>query len=137
LDPQAKNFVKTMLRVGGQRSEIRVVADQWCTPTYVPHLARAVLWLTSAADSGAAPWGIYHVTDRGQTTWCEFAREIFRLAEMDVTVCPISSAEYAAAAARPAYSVLDTGRYHRLGGPPMPDWRASLGEYIAEWRDCV
>jgi dTDP-4-dehydrorhamnose reductase len=136
-DPRAKNFVKTMLRLGRERSELRVVADQCCTPTYVPHLARAILWLAGTANGRFAPWGLYHVTDGGQTTWHEFAQEIFRLAKMDVTVCPITTAEYGAAAARPPYSVLDTARYHRLGGPAMPDWQSSLAEYIADWRDCL
>ncbi len=134
-DPRAKNFVKTMLRLGGERAEVRVVADQYCTPTYVPNLARAVLWLAGAANGQPAPWGVYHVTDGGQTAWCEFAQDVFRLAKMEVKVCPITTADYAAAAARPAYSVLDTGRYHRLGGPPMPDWRSSLKKYIAQWRN--
>ena len=134
-DPRANNFVKTMLRLGGGRPELRVVADQHCTPTYVPHLARAILFLVGAHGGAGAPWGIYHVADAGQTTWHEFATEIFRLAGMKVAVCPITTAEYGAAAARPAYSVLDTAAYHGLGGPPMPDWRAGLAEYFAELKD--
>jgi dTDP-4-dehydrorhamnose reductase len=128
-DARAGNFVKTMLRLGGGGQPLRVVADQHCTPSYVPHVARAVLFLLRCETR---PWGIYHVTNRGQTTWCEFAAEIFRLAGMDVRVQPITTAEYAAAAPRPAYSVLDTSAYHRLGGPPMPDWQAALAEYFAE-----
>ena len=85
--------------------------------------------------TGPAPWGIYHVTNTGQTTWREMAVEIFRLAGMNVTVQPITTAEYGAPAARPSYSVLDTAAYHRLGGPPMPDWKAALTEYFAEWKE--
>ena len=60
--------------------------------------------------------------------------EIFRLAGMPVAVRAITTADYAAAAPRPSYSVLDTTAYHRLGGPPMPDWRSALVEYFAKWR---
>jgi dTDP-4-dehydrorhamnose reductase len=152
-DQRATNFVKTMFRLGGAQSELRVVDDQCCTPTYVPHLARAILFLLGggkgdsphlcAAPEGplgqmgtvpfsAAPWGTYHVTNTGQTTWREFAVEIFRLAGMNVAVRPITTAEYGAAAPRPSYSVLDTSAYRRLGGPAVPDWKAALAEYFAE-----
>jgi dTDP-4-dehydrorhamnose reductase len=156
-DPRAINFVKTMLRLGAERSELRVVDDQHCTPTFVPHLARAILFLlgTGGKPCGAAvsaaqasgtpapqsltskpvPWGTYHVTNTGEATWREFAAEIFRQAGMRVAIRPISTAEYGAPAARPSYSVLDTSAYHRLGGPAMPDWRAALAEYFAEWRE--
>ena len=112
----------------GDRPPLRVVADQHCTPSYVPHVARAVLFLLGCRTGTGPvpvsclrrPWGIYHVTNRGQTTWYEFAAEIFRLAGMDVSLQPITTAEYGAAAPRPAYSVLDTSAYHRLGGPACP-----------------
>ena len=56
-------------------------------------------------------------------------------AGMPVAIRPITTAEYGAPAARPSYSVLDTAAYHRLGGPAMPDWKAALAEYFAEWRE--
>jgi dTDP-4-dehydrorhamnose reductase len=138
-DRRAANFVRTMLRLGATRKELGVVADQRCTPTYVPHLARAILFLMgwTPPKKGdcppfSAPWGTYHVTNTGETTWREFAVEIFRLAGMPVSVRPITTAEYGAPAPRPAYSVLDTTLYHRLGGPAMPDWKAALADYFAE-----
>jgi dTDP-4-dehydrorhamnose reductase len=153
-DQRATNFVKTMLRLGGQKSELGVVGDQCCTPTYVPHLGRAILFLLRCGKGGkgdsphlcqgsgqrgtvpfSAPWGTYHVTNTGQATWCEFAAEIFRLAGMKVAIRPITTAEYGAAAARPSYSVLDTSVYHSLGGPAMPDWKAALAEYFAEGKE--
>jgi dTDP-4-dehydrorhamnose reductase len=132
---QAANFVKTMLRLGAGGGELRIVADQQCTPTYVPHLARAILFLAGVADGRPAPWGVYHVVNRGATTWHDFAAEIFRLAGMAVRLVPITAAEYGSAAPRPAYSVLDTAKYHALGGPEMPTWQAALAEYFAEWRE--
>jgi dTDP-4-dehydrorhamnose reductase len=155
-DPRAVNFVKTMLRLGAARRELRIVDDQRCTPTFVPHLVRAILFLlgaagescgaaVSVAEAGGtpappslvakpAPWGTYHATNTGEATWCEFAAEIFRQAHMQVDIRPITTAEYGAPAARPSYSVLDTSAYHRLGGPTMPHWKAALLEYFIEWR---
>ena len=131
-DARAENFVKTILRLARSRDTLRVVADQHCTPSYVPHVARAVLFLAGLAEAIPAPWGIYHVTNRGATTWHELACEIVRLAGLKVTVEPITTAEYPLAAPRPAYSVLDTTAYHRLGGPAMPDWKTALAEYFSE-----
>lgn len=133
---QAQNFVKTILRLARERDRLRVVADQHCTPSYVPHVARAILFLAGVDQPAAAPWGIYHVTNRGATTWHELACEIVRLAGLGqkVVVEPITTAEFAAPAPRPAYSVLDTTVYHRLGGPAMPDWNAAIAEYFEELR---
>ena len=133
-DQRAENFVNTMLHLASSRSTLRVVSDQRCTPSYVPHVARAVLFLAGVTRSEPAPWGIYHVTNRGSTTWLDFAAEIFRQAGMEVTLQPITTAQYGAAAPRPAYSVLDTAAYHQLRGPVMPDWKAALAEYFAEWK---
>jgi len=130
-DRRAANFVKTMLRLGATKPRLSIVADQHCTPTYVPHLAGAILFLLGV-DGVHAPWGAYHVTNTGETTWRDFAAEIFRLANLQVEIQPITTAEYGAPAPRPSYSVLDTAAYHDLGGPPMPDWKAALAEYFAE-----
>ena len=131
-DDRACNFVKTMLRLGNSRSELKIVGDQHCTPSYVPHVARAALFLSGATGQGPAPWGVYHVASRGATTWYDFAAEIFRLANIEIRLHPITTAEYGAAAPRPVYSVLDTTAYHALGGPAMPDWKTALVEYFAE-----
>jgi dTDP-4-dehydrorhamnose reductase len=109
-----------------------VVDDQHCTPSYTPHVARAILFLLAADPGRPAPWGLYHVTNRGGTSWWEFAREIVRLAGLSRPVQPMTTAQYGAPAPRPAYSVLDTAAYHRLDGPPMPDWKTALAEYFAE-----
>jgi dTDP-4-dehydrorhamnose reductase len=161
-DEYAKHFVKTILRLADTRPELRVVNDQHCTPTYVPHLAQAIIFLGNAAVSGeapkkgtgafcaqhpegrsgkmhlspfsepAVPWGTYHVTNRGQTTWFDFAAEIIRLAGKTTPIIPITTAEFAAPAPRPVYSVLDTAKYHALGGPEMPDWQSGLRAFFTE-----
>jgi dTDP-4-dehydrorhamnose reductase len=118
--------VKTILRLAESRPELRVVNDQHCTPSYVPHVARAVLFLAMAKK----PTGIFHVTNRGETTWFDFASELLRLTGKNVPIVPISTAEFGAPASRPAYSVLDTSKYRSLGGPEMSDWRDGLKNYL-------
>ena len=131
-DRHAGNFVKTMLRLGLAQPKIRVVADQHCTPSYVPHVARAILFLAGYNYQAPAPWGIYHVTNTGATTWYDFAVEIMRQAGMDTEIEPISASDYGAPAPRPAFSELDTSKYKNMGGPPMPDWKAALAEYFSK-----
>jgi dTDP-4-dehydrorhamnose reductase len=119
------NFVDTMLRLAGQGRPLRIVADQHCTPSYVPHVADAILFLLQARAVG-----VYHVVNGGATTWHDFAREIFRLAGLEPTVEPITTAQYGAAAPRPLYAVLDTSKYHSLGGPSLPAWQQAVAEYL-------
>jgi dTDP-4-dehydrorhamnose reductase len=122
----AGNFVATMLRLGRERESLRIVRDQHCTPSYVPHLARAVRFLLST-DA----YGLYHVVNGGATTWYDFAAEIFRLAGISIRLVPITTAEYGAPAPRPSYSVLDISKYHALPGcPRMPSWQEALAEHL-------
>jgi len=122
------SFVETMLRLAATRQRLRVVADQHCTPTYTPHVARAMRFLL-----GSEARGIYHVTNAGKTTWFEFAHEIFRQCRLGVEVEPITSAEWGAAAPRPTYSVLDCSKYLALpAAPPMPPWQDALAEYLRQ-----
>lgn len=120
------NFVETMLRLGRERKQLRVVDDQTCTPTSTADLADALVKLI-ATDA----FGLYHATNSGSMTWCEFAREIFRLAKLDVEVVPITTAEFGAKAPRPAYSVLDCSKLASVIGGPLPDWHDALARYLA------
>jgi dTDP-4-dehydrorhamnose reductase len=129
-DTNAKNFVKTILRLAETKPELRVVDDQHCTPSYVPHVARAVLFLVEKSMDGVS--GVFHVTNGGSTTWRGFAMEILRLAKKSIPIHPITTAEFAAPAPRPAYSVLDTSKYRSLGGPEMPELKIGLEEYFEE-----
>jgi dTDP-4-dehydrorhamnose reductase len=126
---QKGNFVSTMLRLGRERGEVRVVDDQCCTPTCVPDLADAMLGLIAQNASG-----LYHVTNAGSATWHEFAEEIFRVARMAVRVTPINSHDFGAKARRPSYSVLDCGKLQRAVGRPMPDWHDALARHVAALR---
>lgn len=120
------NFVETMLRLGRDRKQLRVVDDQRCTPTSTADLADALVKLI-VTDA----FGLYHATNSGSMTWCEFAREIFRLAKLDVEVVPITTVEFGAKAKRPAYSVLDCTKLASVIGGPLPDWHDALARYLA------
>jgi dTDP-4-dehydrorhamnose reductase len=121
------NFVETMLRVAGQGKPLRVVADQTCTPSYAADVAAA-----TAALVPTGRYGLYHVTNADACTWHEFARAIFELAGVPADLTAIPSREYAAAARRPAYSVLAGRALAAAGVPPPRPWRDALAAYLAE-----
>jgi len=117
------NFVKTMIRLSGQRPTVDVVDDQRGQPTWTADVARHIIALI---DSAARP-GIYHATSAGQTTWYGLAREIFDLLGADPSrVRPVPSSAFPRPAQRPAYSVLGHGAWSGPGIDPIGDWRAAL-----------
>jgi dTDP-4-dehydrorhamnose reductase len=116
------NFVRTMLRLGAERDEVRVVDDQRGCPTYVGHLAQATRRLLEL------PGGIWHLAAEGECTWAELAAAVFEEAGLDCRVVPIGSEELGRPAPRPAYSVL---RSEREGAPRLPHWRDGLRECLA------
>lgn len=119
------NFVETMRRLGSSRRNLRIVSDQHCTPTWIPNLAKAAVFLLENQH-----WGLFHAVDQGAATWFDFAQEIFRLCDLHPEVGSITTAEWNAPAPRPLYSVLDTSKYHALGGPAMLPWQESLRQYL-------
>jgi dTDP-4-dehydrorhamnose reductase len=112
-----KNFVRTMLELGGERDEVSVVADQVGCPTYVAHLAEATRELLSL------PGGVWHVAAEGECTWAEFAQAIFEEAGLDCRVREITTEELGRPAPRPAYSII---RSEREAAPRLPHWREGL-----------
>jgi dTDP-4-dehydrorhamnose reductase len=152
------NFVKTMLRLGSDRPEIRVVADQVGVPTWAADLAQAIAVLTSrcvasdslmsgglraASSNGNGSlrepfWGTYHFTNSGVASWYDFSVAIFEIARqlgfpLQVQrVVPISTAEYPTPAQRPAYSVLSLKKSVAVLGGYPPHWRQSLKKMLAE-----
>lgn len=129
---QHRNFVRAILQKAEAGQVLRVVADQRCCPTYVPHLARAIEFLCRAAIEHECAAGVYHVVNTGGVSWFEFACAVIEAAGIKAVVEPISTAEYGAAAPRPAYSVLDVDKYHRLNGPAMPSWQEAIREYFSD-----
>jgi dTDP-4-dehydrorhamnose reductase len=116
------NFVRTMLRLGAERDEVSVVADQRGSPTYVGHLAEATRELLEL------PGGVWHVAAEGECTWADFARATFEEAGIDCHVREITTEELGRPAPRPAYSVL---RSEREGAPRLPHWREGLRACLA------
>lgn len=121
------NFIETMLRLGAERPELRVVSDQFCTPTSTIDLARAIAALVKTAD-----WGTYHATNSGQTSWYELACEIFRQTDWPAKplVTPVLASSYGAKANRPAFSVLDCSKLNAITGQSLPHWKDALGRYL-------
>ena len=121
------NFVKTMIRLGNERPELGVVADQIGTPTYARDLALIIM---TAISKGIQP-GIYHFTNEGVASWYDFTKAIHRLA--GITTChvrPLHTSEYPTAAQRPPYSVLDKTKIKQTYGIEIPYWEESLKECI-------
>lgn len=119
-----KNFVETMIKLGQEKPELQVVDDQVGSPTYTKDLAQAVKQLV---DKGAS--GTFHVVNKGECSWFEFAKEILRLAGINTPVKAIKSTELARPAKRPAYTALDTDKLGKMG-IEMRKWQAALKDYI-------
>lgn len=129
------NFLRTMLRLGTEREELRVVADQIGTPTPASLIADATVSLLGAAPR---PSGTFHVTAAGETSWHGFATAIFQravqrgLIARAPSVVPIRTAEYPTRAARPAYSRLDIGFLQARLPWSIPDWESGLDGVLQE-----
>ncbi len=114
------NFVETMLRLAGTGKPIRVVNDQRNTPTSTADLAERTAELIRDGEVG-----LRHVTNSGDCTWYEFAREIFRVAGVRPELIPITTAEFGASARRPAYSAMASE-----SGPMLQPWKQALADYL-------
>ena len=119
------NFPKTMLELAKNHSEITVVYDEVGTPTYTPDLAKAISQLIETDY-----YGIYHITNSGSCSWCEFARYIFEIAGKDVKVIPVTASEFARPAPRPHYSVLENKKWIDNGFEPLRSYKDAIKEYI-------
>jgi len=120
-----KNFVRTMLRLAETNDKITVVNDQFGAPTYTYDLA-VLLADMIVTDK----YGIYHATNEGNCSWYEFAREIFREADIDMEVIPVSSNAYNAKAARPVNSRMDKKKLDENGFKRLPEWQNALKRYL-------
>lgn len=123
------NFVKTMLRLGREKTELGVIFDQIGSPTYARDLAVAII---EAIRQGVIP-GIYHFSNEGVISWYDFTKAIHRIA--GITTChvrPLHTSEYPTPAARPLYSVLDKTKFKETYGIEIPYWEDSLKECISK-----
>lgn len=121
-----RNFIETMLRVSESRSVLSLVNDQIGRPTFTFDLAMALVMLLDVNV-----YGVYHVTNNGQCSWYDFAKEIFVAANKpEVEVRPVLSEMFRSAAKRPTFSVIANTKFELLGLRPLPDWKDSLREYF-------
>ncbi len=129
------NFVKTMLRLGKERPELRVVYDQTGTPTYARDLAKVILDIIQKAESGIINrvllHGVYNYSNEGVTSWYDFAKAIFEIANIDCKVLPIETKDYPTPAKRPPFSVLNKNKIKASFVLELPHWRASLKDCLA------
>lgn len=119
------NFVKTMLRLGKERKEISVVADQYGSPTYTVDLALLLVEMIQTDK-----YGIYHATNEGACTWAEFAEEIFKIADLNVKVNHIATAEYPTMAKRPMNSRLSKKKLVINNFKTLENWQKDLKKFL-------
>jgi dTDP-4-dehydrorhamnose reductase len=126
-----KNFLRTMLRLGAERSELSVVDDQIGAPTSAAAIAAATVRLLE--QSASVPSGIYHMTAAGSTSWCGFARAIFDAGVLahPPRVQPIPSSSYPTPARRPSNSVLANDKFAHTFAFRLPSWQQQLDEILA------
>jgi len=137
---RGRNFLLTMLKLGAERPELRIVADQVGAPTWSKTIAAATSHIVAqgTASTGTDWWarrsGVYHLTSAGATSWCGFAEAIFALAMAShaAKVVPIASSDYPTPAKRPANSRLAMDKLGATFGLRMPDWRDALALCLAE-----
>ncbi|MEH2256935.1 dTDP-4-dehydrorhamnose reductase [Nostoc sp.] len=130
------NFVKTMLRLGAERQELRIVADQIGSPTWAQDIAAVISQMIPQLTSEIS--GTYHYTNSGVASWYDFAVAIFEEAQqlgfpLKVDrIVPITTAEYPTPARRPAYSVLAYGKISAILGTYPPHWRQRLAQMVTD-----
>ena len=129
---EGKNFVKTMLSLSKKNKELKVVNDQIGSPTYAKDLAKAI---KEIIEKKSDKYGIYHVTNKGEVSWYEFAKKIFEIKNIEIKVNPCTSEEFPRPAPRPHYSVLSNQKWIDAGFTPMRDYEEALNEYLDSLKD--
>lgn len=120
-----KNFAKTMLRLSETNDKVRVVGDQFGSPTSTLELTKAINAVLFSDN-----YGLFHATCEGSCSWADFAREVFRLAGKNTEVEAITTAEYPTPAARPAYSVLENRMFKLTTDFMFEDWHEAIAAYM-------
>lgn len=122
---RGKNFVKTILRLSEDHDTLRVVHDQFGSPTFTADLAPLLVDMITSDH-----FGVYHATNEGGCTWADLAEEICRIKERNTRIMPVTSAEYGAKAVRPGNSLLSKHSLDAAGFRRLPDWKTSLKHYL-------
>ena len=123
------NFVKTMVRLGQEKKELSIVADQYGSPTYAIDLAHILLKFIASSPTR---YGLYHFSNHGATTWYNFAAEIFKLLNQDILLHKTTSKQFASRAIRPKYSVLETKKVKETLNVEIRNWQSALKEMISK-----
>jgi dTDP-4-dehydrorhamnose reductase len=130
------NFLLTMLRLFGERDDLRIVEDQVGAPTWSRMLAEVTAQILGRALRGDLDVervrGVYHVTNGGETSWFNFARTILEASGRRCNLLPIPTSEYPAPARRPTYSVLDNTKLRETFGLALPHWEVSLRQCLED-----
>ena len=126
------NFVKTMLRLGSERNELKVIYDQIGSPTYAEDLAVAILSIISQTENGEVKSGVYHFSNEGVASWYDFAWEIINYAHLNCIVKPIETKDYPLPAKRPSYSVFNKTKIKSTFSIEIPYWKTSLYKCLNE-----
>lgn len=119
------NFLKTMLRLAQDRTELNVVSDQTGTPTNAVDLAEVIIAIIKSENKG---YGIYNFSNEGICSWFDFAKEIFKIKNINIQVNPISTEAYPTTAKRPKYSVLDKSKIKSTFGITIKNWQGALAQ---------
>jgi dTDP-4-dehydrorhamnose reductase len=125
-----KNFVKTMLSLAKNNPSLKVVNDQFGSPTYTRDVAAAI-----GALIKTEAYGLYHVTNAGHCSWHRFAQDIMEIAGLSTPVIPCATAEFPRPAQRPAFSVLDNTYFQACGFEPLRHYKEALREYLKELKE--
>ena len=120
------NFVKTMLKIGKERENIGVVADQFGSPTFAYDLAKTIIKIVEDKKYTWSIGDVFHYSNEGSCTWHEFALEIFKISNIDVNVKKLTTDEFPTKAKRPKYSLLDKSKIKDVFGIDVPHWKNSL-----------
>ncbi|MFH1061350.1 MAG: dTDP-4-dehydrorhamnose reductase [Candidatus Omnitrophota bacterium] len=130
-----KNFVKAIINKAKQDGALKVVDDQIGSPTYTLSLAQGLYWLIKKVfhlNPDPANYGVYHLTNSGQCSWYEFAREILELSNIKAVIEPVDSDYIMRPAKRPAFSVLDKSRFEKVTGKKLCLWTEALAQYLEQ-----
>ncbi|SDN14025.1 dTDP-4-dehydrorhamnose reductase [Daejeonella rubra] len=123
------NFVKTMLKLGKQHGQLKVIADQLGTPTYAIDLANCIFHIINSSNTS---FGIYHYSNQGTASWYDFAKAIFDISDIPVKVLPIPGSEYITKAKRPAYSIMNKSKIELIMQIKIPYWHDSLKKCLSQ-----
>ena len=126
------NFVKTMIRLGSEKEELGIVADQIGSPTYAKDLAEDTLIVLEKDNYKWSHGDVFHYSNNGCCSWCEFAEKIFEKTNISVKLNKLQTKDYPTKAKRPKYSLLDKSKFESTFNIQIRDWKSSLFEMLKE-----